>query len=81
MFGEIFKGIGQRVRLENSLQLQRAQHVRPPQVKLEIAKAFTDISTALQDPVLKQHYDRITLVIPGAEGTIAPPQAPTTSAS
>ena len=64
MFRELINGFSQRVRLENSMQLQKAKHIRPKQVKLEIAHAFKDISDQLTDPVLKGHYDSITLELP-----------------
>jgi hypothetical protein len=64
MFRELINGFSQRVRLENSLQLQKAKLVRPRQVKLEVAHVYKDISDQLQDPVIKQHYDSITLEAP-----------------
>ena len=64
MFRELINGFSQRVRLENSIQLQKAKLVRPRQVKLEVAHVFKDISDQLSDPVLKGHYDSITIEVP-----------------
>jgi hypothetical protein len=64
MFRELIRGFSQRVRLENSIQLQKAKLVRPRQVKLEVAHVFKDISDQLSDPVLKQHYDSINIEVP-----------------
>lgn len=76
MFGEIFKGIAQRVRLENSLQLQRAQLVRPREIKIEIAKKYREIQVELvADPELRTIYDSINLVVPGAEEAKPAPAA------
>lgn len=64
MFRELLNGFSQRVRLENSIQLQKAKLVRPRQVKLEVAHVFKDISDQLSDPVLKGHYDSINIEVP-----------------
>lgn len=64
MFRELIRGFSQRVRLENSIQLQKAKLVRPRQVKLEVAHVFKDISDQLADPVLKGHYDSIVIEVP-----------------
>lgn len=62
---EIFAGYSSRIRLENSLQLQKAKHIRPPQIKLEIAGTLNTIAAELRnDAALKQQYDAITLEIP-----------------
>lgn len=65
MFRELINGFSQRVRLENSIQLQKAKLVRPRQVKLEIAHVYKDIADQLTgDAVLKQQYDSINLEVP-----------------
>jgi len=65
MLKEIFSGIAQRVRLENSLQLQRAKLVRPPQIRVEIAVILNDIDTTIDaDPKLRAKFETITLVVP-----------------
>ncbi len=61
---EVLNGYATRVRLENSLQLQKAKLVRPEQIKLEIAHIFKGISDQLQDEGLKAQYEAITLVAP-----------------
>ena len=61
---EVMNGYAQRLRLENSLQLQRAQHVRPAEIKLAIAKTLTSIDIELRDKELKQRFDSINLVLP-----------------
>jgi len=62
---EIFAGYSNRIRLENSLQLQKAKHIRPPQIKLEIAASLNSIAAELRnDAQLKEQYDKITLEIP-----------------
>ncbi len=62
---EVINGYASRVRLENSLQLQKAKEVRPPQVKLEIAAIHRGIAQQLAtDPELKAQYDAIKLEIP-----------------
>lgn len=62
---EVFAGFGQRIRLENHLQLQRAGYVRPKQIKLEIAQIFMDIEVELENPKLRKEFDSITLSLPG----------------
>lgn len=64
MFRELINGFSQRVRLENSIQLQKAKLVRPRQVKLEVAHVFKDIADQLKDTELKAQYDTITLEVP-----------------
>lgn len=64
MFRELVNGFSQRVRLENSIQLQKAKLVRPRQVKLEVAHVFKDIGDQLKDTELKAHYDSIVLEAP-----------------
>lgn len=65
MFREVFSGMAQRVRLENSLQLQRAKHIRPSQIKLEIASTLNSIDVELDaDPKLRAKFDSIQIVVP-----------------
>jgi hypothetical protein len=65
MFRELINGFSQRVRLENSIQLQKAKLIRPKQVKMEVAHVYKDIADQLSgDAVLKQQYDSITLELP-----------------
>ena len=65
MFRELINGFSQRVRLENSIQLQKAKLIRPRQVKMEVAHVFKDIADQLTaDAVLKTQYDSITLELP-----------------
>jgi hypothetical protein len=62
---DIFAGYSARIRLENSLQLQKAKHTRPPQIKLEIAATLNGIATELRnDAQLKEQYDKINLEVP-----------------
>ena len=65
MFREVLNGMAQRVRLENSLQLQRARHIRPSQIKLEIASTLNSIDVELDaDPKLRAKFDSIQIVVP-----------------
>lgn len=64
MFRELINGFSQRVRLENSIQLQKAKLVRPRQVKLEVAHVFKDIADQLKDTELKAQYDTIAIEVP-----------------
>lgn len=65
MFREVLSGMAQRVRLENSLQLQRAKHIRPSQIKLEIASTLNSIDVELDaDPKLRAKFDSIQIVVP-----------------
>lgn len=62
---DIFAGYSQRIRLENSLQLQKAKHIRPSQIKLEIANVKNGIAEELRNNAqLKEQYDAITLEVP-----------------
>ena len=62
---EIFAGYSARIRLENNLQLQKAKHIRPPQVKLEIAGVLNGVANQLRnDPQLKEQYEKIQLEVP-----------------
>lgn len=62
MLKEIFVGASQRIRLENSLQLQRAKLVRPKQVRLEVAKAYREIQMELEgDAELLKLYEGVAI--------------------
>lgn len=62
MLKEIFIGAAQRIRLENSLQLQRAKLVRPKQVRLEVAKAHREVQMELEgDAELQKLYEGIVI--------------------
>ena len=62
---EVFQGYSQRIRLENNLQLQKAKHVRPSQIKMEIAVVKTAIANELKgNAELKTQYDAINLEVP-----------------
>lgn len=60
-----FAGMAQRMELENSLQLQKHQHLRPPQITLQIAQGLASIDEQLAaDPKLKKRFDNIKLTLP-----------------
>lgn len=62
---EVTTGWAKRIRLENSLALQAATHVRPAQIKLTVATVLNDISVQLDaDPKLKKQYDAVKIVLP-----------------
>lgn len=62
---EVFGGYAARLRLENSLQLQKSKHIRPPQIKMEIAVVLNSVANELRnDAQLKEQYDKITLEVP-----------------
>jgi hypothetical protein len=62
---EVTTGWAKRIRLENSLALQAATHVRPAQIKLSVAITLNDISTQLDaDAKLKKQFDSIKIVLP-----------------
>jgi hypothetical protein len=64
LFKEIMSGYASRIRLENSLQLQKSKLVRPSQIKMEIAVIKTGIANELKgDAELKAQYDAITLEV------------------
>jgi hypothetical protein len=63
LFTEVLNGYATRIKLENSLQLQKNQHVRPAQIKLEIAHTLNAINGELKDAELKAVYDGITLTV------------------
>ncbi len=60
-----FSGMVQKMQLENALQLQKHQHLRPPQIRLQIAQGLTAIDEQLAaDAKLKKRFDTITLTLP-----------------
>jgi hypothetical protein len=62
---DIFAGYSQRIRLENSLQLQKAKHIRPSQITMEIAVVKTAIANELKDNAeLKAQYEAVKLEVP-----------------
>jgi len=61
---ELFSGYSKRIRLENSLQLQRAKLTRPPQVKLEVCTILNGIDEELNDPKLRALFDSIAITVP-----------------
>jgi hypothetical protein len=62
---DVLAGYSARIRLENSLQLQKSKHIRPSQIKMEIAAVHNSIANELRnDPSLKEQYDKITLEVP-----------------
>lgn len=65
MFRDVISGFSQRIRLENSLQLQRALHLRPSQVQLEVAKGLVNIDEQLDaDPKLKKRFAAVKISVP-----------------
>lgn len=64
MFRSLFAGISQRITLENSLQLQKAKLIRPPQIKLEVAQTLHAIDQQLEDKALKKVFDSIKIEVP-----------------
>ena len=64
---EVTAGWARRVRLENHVALQRAEIVRPAQVRLECALLVHDINGQLKaDPELRKVYDSIKITLPAA---------------
>lgn len=62
---EMLAGYASRIRLENSLQLQKAKETRPLAIREEIAKFQADIDERLAaDPKLKARFDKVKLVLP-----------------
>ena len=60
-----FAGMAQKMQLENALQLQKHQHLRPPQIQLQIAQGLTAIDEQLAaDPKLAKRFATIKLVLP-----------------
>ena len=65
MFREVIVGWTKRVRLENSVALQRAMLVRPAQVQIDCSNILRDINAQLKaDPDLKKVYDSIKITVP-----------------
>jgi len=64
VINEVLNGYSKRIRMENSLQLQKAKIVRPRQIKLEASEAIKRIDDELQDPVLRTIYDSIEIKAP-----------------
>jgi hypothetical protein len=65
MIREVVAGFSQRIRLENSLQLQRAMHLRPEQVRLEVAKGLVHIDEQLTaDPKLAKRFNAVKITVP-----------------
>lgn len=64
---EVTAGWSRRVRLENHVALQRAELVRPAQVRLEVVTILHDINIQLKaDPELKKLWDAIKITVPTA---------------
>jgi hypothetical protein len=62
---EVTAGWAKRVRLENSVALQRAELVRPAQVRLEVVTILHDINVQLDaDPKLKKLWDTVKITVP-----------------
>ena len=61
---EVFNGYAQRIRMENSFQLQKAKLIRPPQVKLEVANTLKGINDELKDPELRALFDSLEIKAP-----------------
>lgn len=64
MLKEMFSGYAERIRLENSIQLQKAKLTRPKQVKLEAAQLIKNVNDELKDPELKAVFDSLTIEVP-----------------
>jgi hypothetical protein len=65
LFKEVLSGYSARIRLNNSLELQKAKLVRPSQIKMEIAVIKTAIANELKENAeLKAQYDDIKLEVP-----------------
>jgi predicted secreted Zn-dependent protease len=64
---EVTAGWSRRVRLENHVALQRAELVRPAQVRLEVVTILHDINQQLKaDPELKKLWDTVKITVPTA---------------
>ena len=62
---EVTSGWAKRIRLENSVALQRAEYVRPAQVRLEVSTILNDINVQLKaDKDLKAVFDGIKITVP-----------------
>lgn len=65
LFREITSGWAKRIRLENHVALQRAEHVRPAQVRMEVSTILHDINVQLKaDKDLKAVYDSVKITLP-----------------
>lgn len=65
LFREITAGWAKRIRLENSVALQRAEYIRPAQVRMEVSTVLNDINVQLKaDKDLKAVYDSIKITVP-----------------
>lgn len=65
MFREVLLGWTSRVRLENSVALQRSILVRPAQVQVQCSTILRDINVQLKaDKELKAVYDSIKITVP-----------------
>lgn len=60
-----FAGYAARMELENSLQLQKHEILRPEQIRIQIAQGLNSIDEQLAaDPKLKKRFDGVKLVLP-----------------
>ncbi len=60
-----FAGMAEKMELENALQLQKHQQLRPEQIRIQIAQGLTAIDEQLAaDPKLKKRFDAVKLVLP-----------------
>lgn len=65
LFREVTAGWAKRIRLENSVALQRAEYVRPAQVRLEVSTILNDINVQLKaDKDLQKVYDSVKITVP-----------------
>ena len=65
LFREVAAGWAKRIRLENAVALQRAEYVRPAQVRLEVSTILNDINVQLKaDKDLQKVYDGIKITVP-----------------
>lgn len=65
LFREVAAGWAKRIRLENAVALQRAEYVRPAQVRLEVSTILNDINVQLKaDKDLRKVYDGIQITVP-----------------
>lgn len=65
LFREITSGWAKRIRLENHVALQRAEYVRPAQVRMEVSTILHDINVQLDaDKNLKKVFDSVKITLP-----------------
>lgn len=65
LFREITSGWARRIRLENHVALQRAEYVRPAQVRMEVSTILHDINVQLKaDKDLKAVFDSVKITLP-----------------